>query len=66
MQRVLHCDCGYEVRADDEAEFVAQVRRHALREHGMQISTDEVLQLAFHAELDETVWLERLEGGRER
>jgi len=42
---VLHCDCGFEVRADDEAELVARVQRHALEAHGMQFSRDEVLQL---------------------
>lgn len=60
MERVLHCDCGFEVHADDEAEFVARVRRHALKEHGMQLSPEEVLQLAFRAELDEETWQQRL------
>ena len=46
METVLRCDCGYEVRADDEAELVARVRRHALGEHGMQLSHAEVLELA--------------------
>ena len=60
MERVLHCDCGFQVRADDEADFVARVRRHALTDHGMQISPEEVLQLAFRAELDGETWQERL------
>jgi predicted small metal-binding protein len=60
MERVLHCDCGFKVHADDEADFVARVRRHALKEHGMQISPDEVLQLAFRAELDDETWRQRL------
>jgi hypothetical protein len=50
---VLHCDCGFEARATDEDGFVAEVRRHALEEHGMALSHDEALQLAFRAELDE-------------
>jgi predicted small metal-binding protein len=50
---VLHCDCGFEARATDEDEFLAEVRRHALEAHGMELSHDEALQLAFHAELDE-------------
>ena len=61
MEKVLRCDCGFEVHADDEAELVAEVRRHALGEHGMQFSPEEVLQLAFRAELGEETWQRRLE-----
>ena len=50
METVLHCDCGFEVRADEEAELVAQVQRHALEAHGMTFSPEEALQLARHAE----------------
>ena len=57
---VLHCDCGFEVHADDEAELVARVQRHALEAHGMQFSPAEVLQLAFRAELGDTTWQQRL------
>jgi len=63
MDKLLLCDCGFEVRADDEEEFVAQVQRHARDVHGMQLSADEVLQLAFRAELDEAVWQQRLGDG---
>jgi predicted small metal-binding protein len=59
--KVLRCDCGFEVRADDEAELVAQVQRHALSAHAMQFSSEEVLQLAFRAELGDTSWLNRLD-----
>jgi predicted small metal-binding protein len=51
MENVLRCDCGFEVRADDQADFVAEVQRHALEAHGMRFSPEEVLQLAFRAEL---------------
>jgi predicted small metal-binding protein len=51
METVLHCDCGFEVHADDEAELVARVQRHALDAHGMQFTAEEVLQLASRAEL---------------
>jgi hypothetical protein len=50
---VLQCDCGFEARADDEEELVAEVRRHAREVHGMSLSHDEALLLAFRAELDE-------------
>jgi predicted small metal-binding protein len=60
--KVLRCDCGFEVRARDEAGLVAQVQQHALSAHAMQFSSEEVLQLAFRAELGDTSWLTRLEG----
>jgi Protein of unknown function (DUF1059) len=50
MERLLRCDCGFEVRAEDEAELVAEVQRHALEAHAMPFSDDEVLRLALRAE----------------
>ena len=46
MKRLLRCDCGFEVRAEGDAEFVASVQRHAFEAHGMRFTRDEVLQLA--------------------
>ena len=60
MEKLLRCDCGFEVHADNEAELVAVVRQHALKVHGMQLSPEEVLQLAFRAELGEATWQQRL------
>lgn len=54
MKKVLRCDCGFEVRADDEAELIVQVQSHALIAHGMRFSADEVLRLASRAELERT------------
>ena len=51
MDKVLHCDCGFEARAADEEELVAEVQRHAREAHGMALSHDEALLLAFQAEL---------------
>ena len=34
----LRCDCGYEVRGDDDTELVAAIRRHALEAHGIEFS----------------------------
>ena len=62
MEKVLRCDCGFEVHADDEVELVAEVRRHALGEHGMQLSPEEVLQMASRAGLGEATWQQRLGG----
>jgi hypothetical protein len=50
---VLHCDCGFEARAVDEDGLVAEIRRHAREAHGMAISHDEAVLLAFRAELNE-------------
>ena len=50
---MLHCDCGFEARAADEEGLVREVRRHAREAHGMALSHDEALLLAFRAELDE-------------
>jgi hypothetical protein len=51
VDRVLHCDCGFEARAADENELVAAVQRHAREVHGMALSPDQALLLAFHAQL---------------
>lgn len=53
METVLHCDCGFEVRSDDEVELVARAQRHALEAHGMPLSRNDVLRLAVRAERGE-------------
>jgi uncharacterized protein DUF1059 len=53
VEKVLHCDCGFEARAEDEDRLVAEVQRHAREAHGMALSHDEALLLAFRAELNE-------------
>ena len=52
---MLHCDCGFEARATDEDGLVAEVQRHSWEAHGMPLSHDEALLLAFRAELAEAV-----------
>lgn len=54
MDTVLHCDCGFEARGEREDELVAEIRRHAWLAHGMALSDEEALLLAFRAELDNT------------
>lgn len=54
MDKVIHCQCGFEARAEHEDGLVAQVQRHASEAHGMALSHDEALLLAFRAELDAT------------
>lgn len=48
---VITCECGFEARAADEEGLVAEVQRHAREAHGMALSHDEALLLAFQAEL---------------
>jgi Protein of unknown function (DUF1059) len=53
VDKVLTCDCGFEARAADEEALLEEVRRHAAEAHGMVLSHDDALLLAFRAELDE-------------
>ena len=50
---MLHCHCGFEARAAGEPGLVAEVQRHALEAHGMRLTEQEALLLAFRAQLDE-------------
>jgi uncharacterized protein DUF1059 len=54
VDKVLQCDCRFEARGEDEEALVADVRRHAREAHGMALSLDEALLLAFRAELGTT------------
>jgi hypothetical protein len=56
VERVLQCDCGFEARAENEGELIAQVQRHAVDAHGMALSSEQALLLAFRAQLGETTW----------
>jgi len=60
VERVLQCDCGFEARAEDEGDLVAQIQRHAVEAHGMALSSEQALLLAFRAQLGETAWSRRL------
>ena len=51
VERVLHCECGFEACAEDEDRLVAEVQRHAREAHGMALSHDEALLLAFRVQL---------------
>jgi Protein of unknown function (DUF1059) len=54
VDKVIHCDCGFDARSEHEYGLVAEVRRHAWEAHGMALSQDEALVLAFRAALDAT------------
>jgi predicted small metal-binding protein len=47
--KTLRCDCGYEVRAPDEATCFAAVRRHAREVHGIDLSAELALDLVRRA-----------------
>jgi hypothetical protein len=58
VEKVIQCDCGFEARAGHEDGLVAQVRRHAAEAHGMALSLEDALLVAFHAELGDP-WTHR-------
>jgi hypothetical protein len=51
VDRMLQCDCGFKACAEHEDELVAEVQRHAWEAHGMALSRDEALLLAFRVQL---------------
>ena len=44
--KALRCECGYEVRASDEGDFVEEIRRHASEAHGIAFSVELARELA--------------------
>lgn len=44
--KVIRCDCGYEVRASDEDDFVEEIQRHASEVHGIAFSVELARELA--------------------
>lgn len=44
--KALRCECGYEVRASDEDDFIEGIRRHALEAHGIAFSVELARELA--------------------
>ena len=48
---MLQCEGGFLARADGEDGLVNEVQRHAREVHGMDLSHDDALLLAFRAEL---------------
>jgi predicted small metal-binding protein len=50
--KVLSCECGYEVAATEEAELVEEIRRHAGAAHGIDFSVEDALLVIFRSELE--------------
>jgi predicted small metal-binding protein len=48
----LRCDCGYEVRAQDDNALVDAVREHASEAHGIEFSVEEALGVLLRSELE--------------
>jgi hypothetical protein len=66
VDKVLQCDCGFEARATDEDGLAAEIQRHAREAHGMALSREEALLLAFSAELSARSTTETATGEEER
>ena len=50
--KALRGDCGYEVRARDEAGVLDEIRRHAFEAHGIEFTVELALDVARKARLD--------------
>jgi predicted small metal-binding protein len=50
--KVLRCECGYEVTATDEASLVEEIRWHARDAHGIAFSVEEALLVVLRSQLD--------------
>jgi predicted small metal-binding protein len=46
MQKVIHCSCGYTVRADTDDKLVAKAQEHAKQVHQMDLSREQALAMA--------------------
>ncbi|HEX6492010.1 MAG TPA: DUF1059 domain-containing protein [Candidatus Dormibacteraeota bacterium] len=42
----IGCECGYVARGADEAALVADARRHARTEHGLELTAEQILRSA--------------------
>ena len=46
MNKVIHCPCGYIVRAESEDALVAQAQQHAKSVHSMELTREQALSMA--------------------
>jgi predicted small metal-binding protein len=53
--KVLRCDCGYEVMGEDEAQLVEDVRAHAREAHGIAFSREDALVVLLRSQLGSAV-----------
>jgi len=59
--KALFCDCGYEVRANDDDTLVEAIRKHAREAHGIDFSVELALDVARRARAPAE---QRTRGGR--
>ena len=50
--KVLSCECGYEVTSTDETAVIAEIRRHARDAHGIAFSVEDALLVVLRSQLD--------------
>jgi len=46
VTKTVRCDCGFIVRSDDEDKLVVQLQQHALDDHKMNLTRDQILAMA--------------------
>lgn len=46
MNKVIHCPCGFVIRAKDNEGLIALTRRHAKESHDMDVTAEEALAMA--------------------
>lgn len=46
MQKVIHCPCGFVVKAESDEALVAKAQQHAKEAHDMDLSRDQALAMA--------------------
>ena len=46
VTKAVRCDCGFIVRSDNDDELVAELQEHALVDHKMNLTRDQILAMA--------------------
>ena len=47
MEKVINCPCGFVLRGKDDDEVVQKAQEHAKSVHGMDLSREQALEMAF-------------------
>lgn len=46
MEKEIQCQCGFVIRAGDEASLVSQAQQHAKQAHDMELTAEQALAMA--------------------
>lgn len=46
MEKEIHCQCGYVIRASDDASLVSRAQEHAKQAHDMELTEEQALAMA--------------------